>query len=84
MLLVLSKKLVRGGTFRILTDIDGTRVAGNLSRTPARAGLQVFPSKGKDTIFRRTGAIPNSYPTESLRLSCSHSNTNVLNWRCKG
>jgi hypothetical protein len=47
MLAVLSKKLVRGGALRILTDLDGAPLK-ELIELAGQAGMQQAANKGKE------------------------------------
>ena len=47
MLTVLSKKLARGGSLRVLTDMEGARLK-ELVDAAGQAGFKAFPARGKE------------------------------------
>lgn len=60
MLAVLTRKLARGGSLRILTDLEGAPLR-ELVEVAGQAGLQVVPSKGK-TYFPKDWRDPEFQP----------------------
>lgn len=66
MLVILSKKLARGGALRVLTDLDGPRFR-EFVEVAGQAGLQVLPSKGT-TYFPKDWRDPEFLPDRKPQL----------------
>jgi tRNA G46 methylase TrmB len=66
MLMVISKKLARGGALWILTDLDGAPFK-ELVEIASQAGLKAFPSKGKE-YFPKGWRDPEFRPNKNPQI----------------